>query len=210
MPGQIIGTLSTSRTIAHKEETTQPGPVSFSADPLGVLSGNAKVELPGLRPSEQARLDRERHGWGHRYEPKVADADGRAKFKRICNDLDAEVSELRASLVNETVPDEASGVMAEIQRLLELLYDCPFGQGESLKSVVVALQSQLNNAQWTAKHVDFLHAAVQHLRVRSVVNDQTVDAMNELIKEHGLDVFRGTVCDSPVVTTYVIRKTDNP
>ena len=123
------------------------------------------------------------------------DEDARLKFATICNDLAVQIRRLRASLVSQAVPDEASDVMVEIQRLIELLYDCPFGEGECLKSVVVALQSQLNNAHWAAKHVDFLDAAIQHLRARAVVNDQTVDAVNNMIEENGLDVFRGTVSD---------------
>ncbi len=206
MSGQIRDVLSTSGIIAHEEGTTQPGPSSFSADPLGTLSGDAKVQFPGLRPSEQARLERERQGWGCRYQPKLDDADGRAKFKRICDDLDAEIQVVESFLVHDVIEEEASGTVAEIQDLLERLYDCLFGEGESLKSVVVVIQSQLNNAKWTTKHVSFLRSAIKFLRVRRIVNDQTVAEIGAMIEEYGLDPFRGTVTDDGFVARYRVEK----
>ena len=191
-------------------ERTPSRPVAVQASTMPSAAFDAHGGVPVSNSPQIGLRARQRRGWGPLYEPNLMDEDGRLEFRRICNDLDAEICALRASLVGETIPDEASGAMAEIQRLLELLYDCPFGEGESLKSAVVALQSQLNNAQWTVKHVDFLDAAIQHLRVRSVVNDQTVDAINKMITEIGLDVFRGTVSDSQVLATYAIRKIDKP
>jgi len=72
------------------------------------------------------------------------------------------------------------------------------------------LQSQLNNAQWTERHVAFLRASIQHLRARWLVNDQTADEIDDLIEEFGLDPFRGTVSDSGVLVQYRIEKVDSP
>lgn len=162
--------------------------------------------ISGGRPEASAVLARERRGWGAKYQPPIEDADSRREFKRICEDIIAEAMQLRMHLVGGVLAEEATGVQAEIQHLLEKLYDCPFGEGESLKSIVVALQSQLNNTRWTAQHVAFLEAALQHLRMRWIINDQIVEEINDLIEEHELDVFRGTVSDADVVTRYRIEK----
>jgi hypothetical protein len=102
--------------------------------------------------------------------------------------------------------DEACGVAAEIQDLLERVYDCPFGEGESLKSVVVAIQSQLNNAEWGEKHVAFLKAVSRYLRARWVITDHAVVDVGDMIEECCLDVFRGTVSDSGMLAEYRIER----
>lgn len=109
-------------------------------------------------------------------------------------------------MVHDVIEEEASGTVAEIQDLLERLYDCLFGEGESLKSVVVVIQSQLNNAKWTTKHVSFLRSAIKFLRVRRIVNDQTVAEIGAMIEEYGLDPFRGTVTDDGFVARYRVEK----
>jgi len=119
-----------------------------------------------------------------------------------------ELDDLEATdyLVDGKVSDEGAGVIAEIANLLENLFDCPFGEGESLKSVVVAIQSQTNNADWSGQVVGFLRDVMVFLRARYVVNDQTVDEVYEIVKEHGLDPFRGSVSDRGIRTRYRLVK----
>lgn len=198
------------------ETPSQPGPVvaaPSSRDDAMSVSQTAPSELavrdacfPGPSDLEIAQETRRRQGWGNRYEPKVEDAEGRTLFYRICDDLEAELRAIDDVMADGEVTEEGAGVIAEVEHHLERLYDCPFGEGESLKGVVVAIQSQLSNARWTVQHVNFLKAALLFLRARWVINDQTVDTIDDMIEEHGLDVFRGTVSEPDVVTRYIIAE----
>jgi hypothetical protein len=114
--------------------------------------------------------------------------------KRLCDDISRELVRMDCFLVDDTVSDEGAGIIAEIEILLERLYACPHGQGESLKRVIVAVQSQVNNAPWDKRHIDFLGDIVRFLRVRHLVDDAAVDACYDMIKARGLDPFRGTIC----------------
>ena len=200
----------TSNTLLDRGDPKQV----VNKEPVKCSSGSAAT--PGQSPSEigrfgreeVGRIARERRGWGQHYKPELDDAEARQEYRRICDSIKAEVRLLQDYVEDGYVVDEASGVVAEIQDWLETLYDCPFGEGESLKSVVVGLQSQLNNVRWTKQHVEFLTAAIHQLCVRWVVNDQTADDIDDMIEEFGLDVFRGTVSDSDVLVEYRIEKVE--
>ena len=99
--------------------------------------------------------------------------------------------------------------MAQVDSLLETMFDCPFGEGECLKSVVVAVQSQVNNVDWTRDIVKFLRNVMSFLRVRYVVNDQTVDEIYDMMKEQNLDPFRGSVSDRDIKTRYRLIEVDD-
>lgn len=156
--------------------------------------------------------ERKRLGWGPQYLPRIDGREEQQQYSQICGRVLEELDELEAAdyLVDGTVSDEGAGVVAEIANLLEQLFDCPFGQGESLKSVVVAIQSQTNNADWTPEIVAFLRDTMQFLRARYVVNDQTVDEVYEILKEHGLDPFRGSVSDRDIKTRYRLVEVEEP
>jgi hypothetical protein len=104
------------------------------------------------------------------------------------------------------VSEEGTEVVVEVEVLLEELYACKYGQGESLKRVVVAVQSQVNNARWDRKHVEFLRDVVRFLRVRYLVDEATVEACYEMMKARGLDPFRGSICEPRVVKRYRIEE----
>src|ERR1700722_8530604 len=74
-------------------------------------------------------------------------------FRRLCDAIYNELGRVSAFMVDDKVSDQGSEVVAEIESLLEKLYSCPFGEGESLKRVVVAIQSQVNNAEWDNRHI---------------------------------------------------------
>jgi len=177
--------------------------------PSASASGEHVRTMPGWEPTETGARERQKRGWGPKYQPPIEQAEERRRYRRICDDLDAEVRQLEQFVVGGVVSDEAVGLVAEIQNLLETLYDCPFGEGESLKSVVVAIQSQLNNAAWSEQHLAFLRGAIQHLRVRPIVNDCTAQEIHDMIEEHGLDPFRGTVSDSDCVVTYKLQRVED-
>ena len=207
MSDRVNSTLGLAGT---STESTSPG---FSSDKPGSLlsglSGSSSSKAPAIYgPSARdiARQARNSRGWGQKYDPPLAGADGRDAYRRICDDLEAESRQLDAFVVDGVLSDEASGIVAEIQNLLEALYDCPFGEGESLKMAVVSIQSQLNNAEWTRRHVNFLRAAIRHLRVRWIVNEQTAQEVNEMIQEHELDPFRGTISEPDGLARYRIER----
>jgi hypothetical protein len=153
---------------------------------------------------------RRRVGWGRRFFPEIADREARASFANICQRVLCELEDLEQSdcLAGGKVSEEGAGFIVQIDDLLESLFDCPFGQGESLKGVVVAIQSQTRNADWTQEIVSFLREAMVFLQARYAVNDQTIDEVYEIIKEHGLDPFRGTVSDEGIKTQYRLVRVD--
>ena len=163
----------------------------------------------GISPGEE---ERRRLGWGPQYLPRIDGREERRQFSQICEQVLDELDDLETAdyLVDGKVSDEGAGVVAEIGNLLEQLFDCPFGQGESLKSVVVAIQSQTNNADWTPQIVAFLRDTMQFLRARYVVNDQTVDEVYQILNEHGLDRFRGSVSDRGIKTRYRLVEVEKP
>jgi hypothetical protein len=127
-------------------------------------------------------------------------------FRRICDDIFNELSRIDGCLVNETSGAGSSGVVAEIEILLERLYDYPYGKSESLKRLVVAVQSQVNNADWDNRHVEFLRDVVHYLRVRYLVDETSVAACFNMMKARGLDPFRGTVSETRTVKKYRIEE----
>lgn len=198
VPAEVI-----SRTSAGEVDSRVPEQASRSH---GAQPATASSVVSGFGPElDSFERAREAAGWGSRFKPPI-DHDKYASYRRICDDLNSEVATLTDFLVDGTVTEEASGVVAEIESDLERLYDCHWGEGESLKRAVIAIQSQINNARWTAKHVDFLRSAVSFLRPRYLVNDLAVDELNQMIEQHGLDQFRGSVSDSEVATRYRIER----
>jgi hypothetical protein len=127
-------------------------------------------------------------------------------FRGICDDIFNELTKIGAFLNHGEVRDEGAEITVEVEALLEKLYACPYGQGESLKRVVVAVQSQLNNARWNESHVEFLKDVIRYLRVRYLVDDATVDASYDMMRARGLDPFRGTVCEPRVIKRYRIEE----
>lgn len=127
-------------------------------------------------------------------------------FRRLCDNILEELARIDAFVVQNELCDEGSEVVAEVEALLEVLYACPYGQGESLKRVVVAIQSQVNNARWDRRHVSFLRDVFRFLRVRYLVDEATVKTCYDFMKERGLDPFRGTICEPQVVKRYRIQE----
>jgi hypothetical protein len=147
---------------------------------------------------------RERIGWGARYFPPIDERPGERQFREICDDLCDEIGELQAFIDGEKVTAEGAGAIAEIEHLLEQLYECSFGGGDYLKNSVVCIRFQLSNANWTAQHAAFLRDVVDFIRSRYTIDDAIVDQCYDMVNEHGLDVFRGTVSEPETVHKYRI------
>ena len=109
-------------------------------------------------------------------------------------------------LVDGKVIEAGLEVFVEVEHLLERLYECPWGEGECLKRVVVAVQAQINNSWWTQAHVQFLDDIVGRLRVRYLINEAVVRECYELIELHGLDPFRGGVSEPEVRKRFRIQE----
>ncbi len=166
--------------------------------------GTAPVDLPTGDGTAAGEEERKRLGWGECYSPRIEDREARQQFSQICQRMLCELADLELAdyFRDGKLVDEGAGPVAEIGDLLERMFDCPFGDGESLKSAVVAIQSQVNNADWTDQTVRFLRDAMTFLSARYIVNDQTVDELYKIMEEHGLDPFRGSVSDRGIKTHY--------
>lgn len=138
--------------------------------------------------------------------PRPPRTAGWREFRTLCNEVIEELHKIGNFIQDGAVLPEALEVIVEVEHLLEKLYDCPWGQGESLKRFVLVLQSQLNNTEWSVKHVQFLDNAMRFLRVRYVVDAETVDEALRLVEEQGLDPFRGTVSDCCVLKKYRLQE----
>lgn len=127
-------------------------------------------------------------------------------FRQICDDLRRELQRAKDFLVDGKVIEAGLEVIVEVEHLWERLYECPWGEGECLKRVVVAVQAQLNNSCWTQAHVQFLDDIVGRLRVRYLINEAVVRECHELIELHGLDPFRGGVSEPEVRKRFRIQE----
>jgi hypothetical protein len=128
------------------------------------------------------------------------------EFRKICDRLVEEIWKLEDFLEGDKFLPEVAEVTVEIEALLEQLFDCEWGQGEGLKSVVVAIQSQINNTVWDKRHFAFLTDVIPFLRVRYLVDRETVNQIYDAVRNHGLDEFRGTVSETPVKKKYRLEE----
>ena len=208
MTAQSYTTHLVSRTESSNRSTNEgelsvkgDSSISSNAESIGVISEPAGLPIP--TPDRKVHRERSR-------KPSTSNIsrrhDSYPAFRRLCDDLLEELKAIDSFFVGDTVSDEGAGIVIEVEELLERLYACPHGHGESLKKVVVALQSQVNNAQWDSRHVGFLRDAIKNLRVRYLVDDSAVDACYELMKVHHLDEFRGTISEPQVVKRYRIEE----
>lgn len=127
-------------------------------------------------------------------------------FRRLCDAISVELGRIDAFFVNDEMSDEGAEVVAEVEALLEELYACPYGQGEALKRIVVAVQSQVNNVRWDKRHIDFLRDVSRFLRVRYLVDETSVKTCYDYMKARGLEPFRGTICEPRGIKRYRIQE----
>lgn len=130
-------------------------------------------------------------------------------FRTSCDRIIEELSKIPRYFHGNAVSDEGVEVVAEVEALLEDLYECRHGQGEILKRIIVAIQSQVNNVQWEKSHAEFLTDIFAFLRVRYLIDESVVATCYDMIKEHGLDPFRGSVATPLAAKRYRIEEIKN-
>lgn len=163
------------------DEASRQGNGSVSEPTTGTVSADSAI--PWLKSDATTRTA----------EIRKAATRGYADFRRTCDDLAEAALHADDYLLNGEVSDEGLEVIVQVDELLERLYQCDWGEGESVKRVVVAIKSQLNNVRWTERHVGFLKDAAFKIRNRYLINDQFVEECLDLIEAHNLDLFRGVL-----------------
>jgi len=172
------------------------------------------MESEQLRPTNaRVSIDQPSPAIFERWEPRRsrssdhASVEGRyRRFRELCDLIVEEVRRADDYMDAEVLRDEGLEVVVEVLALLEQLYDCGWGEGENLKAVVVAVQSQVNNAIWKQPHLAFLQEFMPYLRVRYVVDETAVDECYATIERHGLDPFRGTISLDGALKKYRIEE----
>jgi hypothetical protein len=169
---------------AQRQSTAAPGSVPITPFPNGPAPAPRRSRAP-VPPQQETHY---------------------RQFRRIADRLVEEIKKIDDFLDGDAVAEEGLEVIVEVEALLETLYDCPWGQGEALKRVVVAIQSQVSNAAWKRPQVAFLQELLPYLRVRYVIDEGTVEECYAMIQRHGLDPFRGTVSEPVVLKKYRIEE----
>ncbi len=141
-------------------------------------------------------------------ERSVKQAASYRSYRRICDELVAESKRLESFLVDGKLNEEGLEVVVEIEHILDELYNCKWGEGECIKRVVVAIWSQIKNVQWEESHTRFVRDISVYLRNAYLVNDATIKECFNLIREHGLEVFRGSLVETSVRKRYKIVEAD--
>jgi hypothetical protein len=187
---------------SHSRPAIKSRPVANAWDNGRPTSEATSLGPPlAFRRSDGGEPDRETPG------PAKATASYK-DFRRICDDLFAEAKRAQIYLLDGKLSDTGMEVVVEVEELLDRLYANAWGQDESLKRIVVAIGSQLNNVDWTDAHVGFLKNVVSLLRNSYLIDDSLVTECLELIREHGLEVFRGTVTETEVRKKYRIAEVE--
>ncbi len=135
---------------------------------------------------------------------RVADPAVYRDYRKICDELMAELKRADEYLADGMMSDMGMEVVVEVEQLLDKLYRCRWGEKECLKRVVVAISSQINNVRWTEAHIEFLKDIVLLLRNSYLVDDSLVRECYRLIRAHGLEAFRGTIAETEVRKKYRI------
>ncbi len=119
-----------------------------------------------------------------------------------------EVKRASDYLVEGTMSDMGMEVVVEVEQILDELYRNTWGTNECLKRIVVAIGSQIYNVRWTAAHVGFLKDVVRLLRISYLIDESLVAECLKLIRDHRLEVFRGSIAETEVRTRYRIVEVD--
>ena len=151
-----------------------------------------------------AIAERQKRGWGHKYEPPVSVSEDFRKFMSLRNDLARVVDRLDQFVEGDSVSEDASTVVAEIEAILEEFYECKYGKGEALKQFVLTVLGQTRNSNITVRHVRFLKDVSQFLSSQMLIDDTAVDWLMEQTDSRGLDMFRGVLTDTGIVKRFKI------
>ena len=123
------------------------------------------------------------------------------KYRDLCDKILIELSYIeKATLPNISddikLPDETLENIIEIEDILEDIYDFEWGKKECLNRIIVAIQSQINNVDWTYQHVKFLKQSFTYLIPRYFITEDSVQEILKIIGDYKFDIFRGTISSS--------------
>src|SRR5262249_48358788 len=135
--------LAVTKSTGADEVQTVKEADAMDSKPRAELKTSAPAvgQLADERP-ERSKRD---HGDRETQRPREIAAAYR-EFRQLADRLVEEVEKLDEHLKGGIVADEGLEAIVEIEQLLEGLYDCSFSEDESLKRVIVAIESQINNA----------------------------------------------------------------
>lgn len=134
---------------------------------------------PGARPAN----------WGSQYVPPFTRKSARDDFFRLVDQIENLSDKLTCDEDNLVV-GEQEGLVAEIESLFEKLYECPWGEGEALKRIVLEVQLQIRQVKWDRRHVLFVSRVAKTLRARYLIDEPLVNEVYSWMEEYGLDPFR--------------------
>ena len=117
--------------------------------------------------------------------------DDRQSFRRHSLELYASSRELKRKSDDGMDVNEQADLIVQIEQSLERLMTVKFGKSECLQRCVVAIQNVILQIVWEPQHADFIESVAGFLQARSHIDDSTVDHIYQIIKEFGLDPFRG-------------------
>ena len=89
---------------------------------------------------------------------------------------------------------KASGLLSDGKReeIISIVQEAFGGGDDHVKSIVVAIESQIRNAKWDERHIKFLFETFKYID-ENEINETAVNRVYEIINESGLCIFRGTM-----------------
>lgn len=128
-------------------------------------------------------------------------------FRRLCGAAQREITQLETLAPGGCDGGEdAAGNLLELEAILDELYDCGLDETDSLKALIVAIQSQVYGAGVSPGLVQFLRETFRYLRARYIIRREHVDEVFEIMEEAGLDRFRGTIAAPENAKKYQIDR----
>ena len=127
-------------------------------------------------------------------EPERKRAPGRfdrQRMKELCVRIVGRAERVRKGLAAGELDSELESDFVEIESLLEQLYDCQWGHIDTLKQVVVMLQSQVADRLPSEPLLAFLSDFVSFLATRHVIDDYVIEQCHASMEQYGLDLIEG-------------------
>jgi soluble cytochrome b562 len=168
--------------------------------PFAQALASASVGRAAIEPPRQGGSPRKPPASGS----KRAEETIYKQYRKLLDALVEELDKAPDYLEDGVLTDEGTTVTGEVDELLRRVAEIRWGEGESLKLAVTVLRIPTKNARWKSSHIRFLLEAARLLRVQYLVDQSTVNSCKQLLKAHGLDVFRGSVREPDVIRRYKI------
>ena len=80
--------------------------------------------------------------------------------------------------------------------MIEKIYEEAEKSGcENMQKIIVVVESQVNNTTWDERHWKLLKNVMKYLREKKNPTETDVERIVDMVEEHGLNIFRGTVTE---------------